>query len=139
MLASTVMENIPKSIRIIRKFVIESLAGSITLQQFRTMKLISEDYGPTEIAETLSVSLAAVSKMLSSLESKDLISKNPGTDRREQVLKLTPQGKKILSQVKKHVEKKLHVGISHLESGEQKTLQNGLEVLNKLMSMLKEG
>jgi DNA-binding MarR family transcriptional regulator len=139
MLTSTVMESVPKSIRILRKFVIESLAGDITLQQFRTMKLISEGYGPSLIAETLSVSLAAVSKMLSGLESKNFITKSPGKDRREQVLKLTPQGKKILTQVRKHVEKKLAHGISQLDSSEQKILQNGLEVLNKLMSMLKEG
>ena len=139
MLASTVMESIPQSVRVLRKFVIESLAGDITLQQFRTMKLISEGYGPSLIAETLSVSLAAVSKMLSSLESKKLISKKAGADRREQILSLTPQGKKILSQVMKHVEKKLQLGTSQLDSAEQKTLQNGLEVLNKLMSMVKEG
>jgi DNA-binding MarR family transcriptional regulator len=139
MLASIVMESIPQSVRVLRKFVIESLAGDITLQQFRTMKLISEGYGPSLIAETLSVSLAAVSKMLSSLESKKLISKKAGSDRREQILSLTPQGKKILSQVMKHVEKKLELGASQLDSAQQKTLQNGLEVLNKLMSMVKEG
>ena len=139
MLASSLMESIPGSIRVIRKYANESLAGDITLQQFRTMKLVTEGYGPSLIAETLSVSLAAVSKMLSSLENKKFLTKTPGADRREQVLKLTPQGKKIVSQVRKHVEKKLDAGISRLTAEEQKTLLNGLEVLNKLMSMLKEG
>jgi DNA-binding MarR family transcriptional regulator len=139
MLVSAVIESVPNSIRILHKFVIESLAGSITLQQFRTMKLILEGYGSTQIAEMLSVSMAAISKMISSLEAKNLITKTQGSDRRSQVLKLTPQGKKILGQVKKQVEKKLQVGISQLGPAEQITLQNGLEALNKLMSLVKEG
>ena len=77
--------------------------------------------------------------MISSLESRELVTKTQGSDRRSQVLKLTPQGRKILGQVKKHVEKKLQAGISQLELSEQKILQNGLEALNKLMSLVKEG
>ena len=73
MLSEKLLDTIPYSIRTIRKLISEGLDGTFTLQQIRVLTLISEGQGLTQIADTLEVSLAAVSKMVSSLSKKKIL------------------------------------------------------------------
>lgn len=138
MLSGKLLESIPKSIRIIRKFSTESMGGLLTLQQFRVLKLISEGHGMSQIAEMLDVSMAAISKMTTFLVNQKLITRKAGTDKRTQVIKLTPKGKSILAKIKKYVEQKLDTGIEGLSKEEKADLLQGLVVLDKLMIKMKE-
>lgn len=138
MLSAKLIESIPKSIRILRKFSSQSLSGSLTFQQFRVLNLVKEGQGQTQIAETVQVSLAATSKMINSLIKKNFITRKAGEDRRTQILKLTPKGKSTLDKVHKHVMKKLDVGLEDLSSTEKGQLLQGLTVLDKLTQKLKE-
>lgn len=138
MLSAKLLESIPQSIRIIRKFSTQSLGGMLTLQQFRVLKLIQDGHGQTEMADLLDVSVAAVSKMTTSLLNQDLISRKAGSDKRTQILKLTAKGKSTLIKVRKFVEKKLDLGIDGLSLKEKDVLLEGLHVLNKLMHTMKE-
>lgn len=138
MLSAKLLDSIPNSIRIIRKFSTQSLDGHITLQQFRVLKLITEGHGQTQMAEILDVSLAAISKMITSLLKQNLITRKAGSDKRTQLLKLTPKGKSTLEKVKKFVEKKLNAGIQNLSKEESVSLMEGLKVLDKLMHKMKE-
>ncbi len=138
MLSEKLLDTIPCSIRTIRKLYAESLDGALTLQQIRVLTLISEGQGLTQIAETLEVSLAAVSKMVSSLSKKKIIMSKEGVDRRTQILTLTPQGKNSLEKIKKMVRSKLDIGIAELTKDESAQLMNGLAILEVLMKKFKE-
>lgn len=138
MLSSKLLESIPKSIRIIRKFASESMGGHLTLQQFRVLKLISEGHGMSQIAEMLEVSMAAISKMTTFLVNQKLITTKAGEDKRTQVIKLTAKGKSTLNKIKKYVEQKLDTGIDALSKEEKAQLLDGLLVLDKLMLKMKE-
>lgn len=138
MLSGKLLESIPKSIRIIRKFSTESMGGHLTLQQFRVLKLISEGHGMSQIAEMLDVSMAAISKMTTFLVNQKMITRKAGTDKRTQVIKLTPKGKSTLAKIKKYVEQKLDTGIEGLSKEEKTQLMQGLLVLDKLMLQMKE-
>lgn len=138
MLSGKLLESIPKSIRIIRKFSTESMGGHLTLQQFRVLKLISEGHGMSQIAEMLDVSMAAISKMTTFLVNQKHITRKAGADKRTQVIKLTPKGKSTLNKIKKYVEQKLDTGIEGLSKDEKAQLLQGLLILDKLMLKMKE-
>ena len=138
MLSEKLLDTLPYSIRTIRKLYSESLDGALTLQQIRVLTLINEGQGLTQIADTLQVSLAAVSKMVSSLSKKKIIISKEGVDRRTHVLSLTPQGKSSLEKIKKMVRAKLDVGISDLSKEESAQLITGLSILEVIMKKCKE-
>ena len=138
MLSENLLDTIPYSIRTIRKLISESLDGTFTLQQIRVLTLISEGQGLTQIADTLQVSLAAVSKIVSSLSKKKIIISKEGVDRRTHVLTLTSQGKNSLEKIKKIVRSKLDIGIADLSKEEHAQLIKGLSILDELMKKFKE-
>lgn len=138
MLSAKLLDSIPQSIRILRKFSTQSLGGFLTLQQFRVLNLIKEGQGQTQIAETLDVSLAAISKMTTSLVNQKLITRKAGPDKRTQVIRLTAKGRLTLEKVKKYVEKKIDTGIEGLSPEDKRELMQGLIVLDKLMQKMKE-
>ena len=138
MLSAKLLDSIPHSIRIIRKFSTQSLGGFLTLQQFRVLKLIKEGHGQTQIAEVLDVSVAAISKMTTSLLNQKLITRKAGPDKRTQVIRLTPKGRLTLEKVKKYVEQKLDIGIDGLTKEDKADLMQGLLALDKLMQKMKE-
>lgn len=138
MLSAKLLESVPKSIRIIRKFSTQSLAGHLTLQQFRVLKLLSEGHGMSQIAEMLDVSMPAISKMVTLLVNQKLITRKAGADKRTQVIKLSVKGKSTLIKVKTYVESKLDTGIEGLSKDEKAQLLQGLTVLDKLMQKMKE-
>ena len=92
----------------------------------------------SQIAEMLDVSMAAISKMTTFLVNQKLITRKAGTDKRTQVIKLTPKGKSTLVKIKKYVEQKLDTGIEGLSKEEKADLLQGLMVLDKLMLKMKE-
>ena len=138
MLSEKLLDTLPHSIRTIRKIYSESLDGALTLQQIRVLTLISEGQGLTQIADTLQVSLAAVSKMVSSLSKKKIIMSKVGLDRRTHILTLTPLGKNSLEKIKKMVRSKLDIGINDLTKDESAQLIKGLAILEVLMKKFKE-
>jgi DNA-binding MarR family transcriptional regulator len=139
MLAKTLLESIPVSIRTLRKLTVSSLGGEITFHQSRVLFLIREGFGQAQIAEIIQVTPAAVCKLMHQLSEKGFITMCPGKDRRERNLGLTKEGARALSSVSRQVEKKLNKGIDRLTHEERDDLSKGLEVLNKLMGQIKEG
>lgn len=138
MLPEHILRSIPSSIRVIRKLTAETLNEELTTQQFRLMNLIHEGMGQTQMANTLQVSMAAVSKMVDHLAHKGLLKRIPGADRRCQGLILTAQGKKIHKRVISHIEKVLNTNLTKLTEDERSDLIKGLDVLDKLMGKINE-
>jgi DNA-binding MarR family transcriptional regulator len=138
MLAKEILRIIPASIRTIRRLSTGSLDGSITIHHLRVLLLVKEGQGQTQMAETFQVSLAAVSKMVNGLVSKDLIKRSPGKDGRCLNLNLTSKGIKTLGIVLGQVEERLESSLNELTPTEVKQLKSGLAVLDKLMNLVNE-
>lgn len=100
--------------------------------------LISEGQGQTQIAETLEVSLAAISKVIHLLIDHQLVLCETGSDRRTHVLSLTPKGKQTLKRISTYVQSKLEVGIDELTKTEKDQLLKALATLDRLMQKVKE-
>jgi DNA-binding MarR family transcriptional regulator len=90
------------------------------------------------MAETLGVSLAAVSKMITCLSNKKLIIRKAGDDRRTSVITLTTKGTQVLDKVSDYVKAKMNKHIVELSKEEKEELMRGLMVLDKLVKHLKE-
>jgi DNA-binding MarR family transcriptional regulator len=138
MLAKKLISSIPQAIRVLRSLSTECLEGSLPFQQLRILLYISEGMSQSKMAEVSKVSLPAISKMIEGLVQKKLVTRSSGEDRRVSVLKLTALGRKIASQVTKHVEEELNTGLKKLSSEERAALESGLKVLDKLIIILKE-
>jgi DNA-binding MarR family transcriptional regulator len=138
MIPKKLMATIPQSIRVIRRMAAECLDGSITIQQFRVLRLIKEGMGQTEIAESLQVSMAAISKMINGLVTKKLVERRPGLDRRCSKLNLTVEGNKIVKVVNSHIEKRFETCLKKLKAQEKIDLEKGLAVLEIFMRNMKE-
>jgi DNA-binding MarR family transcriptional regulator len=136
MLARALIDSLPRSMRVMRKLSGAGLQGPITFQQLRFLYLVREGMGPTQMAESMQISMAAVSKMLNCLEQKKLIKKVRALDRRALELELTAEGGRILKTVLKHVEARLNLGINRLTLAEKKEFENGMKVLVRLMEMV---
>ncbi len=138
MLAEKLLETLPRSIRILRKFSAQGIGSALSFQQLRILSLINEGQGQTQIAETLQVSMAATSKVINYLHEQKLIIRKSGEDRRTQILSLTPKGKQLMNKVISFVRSKLDIGIQELSRTERDELFQGLAILDKLIQKVKE-
>ncbi len=138
MLSKKLLDSIPQSIRIIRNLSTESVVGTLTLNQVRVLNLISLGQGQSQIAETLDVSVAAVSKMITCLKKHKIVQSKAGEDRRIHMLSLTAKGKQTRDKISEYVCHKLDIGIAELTKEEKDQLMKGLVVLDLLMQKVKE-
>jgi len=138
MLSKKILESIPQAIRVLRMLSIETLEGSLSLQQLRVLRLAFEGYGQSQMSKILQVSMAAISKMVDGLCSKGFLIKKEGKDKRSLELRLTPKGRKILGQVTAHVEKKINEAAKSLDPQEKDELLKGLAVLDKVIQKVKK-
>ncbi len=139
MLSKNLLATLPCSIRVLRKMFSEYLQDNMTQQHFRVLYLANEGMGPTQMAETMQISMAAVSKVVNCATLNSYLEKTTGKDRRSVILKLTPKGKKVLNSISKRVEKRLDLVMRKLSPEEKEELIQGIVVLDKLMHLMKEG
>ena len=138
MLSKIILESIPQAIHVLRMLSIETLEGSLSLQQLRVLRLAFEGYGQSQMSKILHVSMAAISKMVDGLCNKGFLVKKEGKDKRSLELRLTPKGRKILGQVTAHVEKKINEAAKCLDPQEKDELLKGLAVLGKVIQKVKK-
>lgn len=138
MLSQKLLATLPRSIRVIRQLSAHSMGGGVTLAHLRVLILIQEGMGQTQMAQSLQVSMPAVSKLINGPILKKMILKKTGPDRRSVILDLSPEGKKMLALVFGKVEKKLDLGIKRMTKKEKTQLIEGLVALEKLMVLVKE-
>jgi len=138
MIEKKILSILPSAMCTIRKLSHEMVESSMTLPQLRVLFFIEKGMGQTEMAEVLQVSSAAVSKMIHSLVDKSYATRETLDDRRRVGLKLTREGKKVLTLVSGTLEKTLATNIKKLSSKEYTQLSEGLKVLEKLMGFIHE-
>lgn len=134
-LSKLLLRTMPQSIRVIRRLAVQQ-SGELPLLHLRVLTLVSVGQGQAQIAETLQISAAAVSKVMSNLVEMKHVTKECGSDRRCFQLKLTTKGEKYLSEVGHEVEKMLDKEIRTLTKEEQADLQKGVLLLEKLFKKL---
>lgn len=137
-LSAQILEVIPFSVRIIRRLSSSVLKGRVTIHHLRILVLIQEGMGQKGVSETLQVSEAAISKTIASLVEKKLLKKKIGVDKRSREITLTASGTRILKLARDLVEEQLIPELDSLKSDEKKKLKEGLEVLQKVMTGVKE-
>lgn len=138
MLAKLILDSIPGSIRVIRKLSVEYMDDSVTFNQLRILRLVKDGMSQSQIAETLQISMAAVSKSIDGLSNKKMLVRRPGKDKRCHQLVITSLGLKNLNKLLGQVEIKLQEGIKQLSPSEREELSRGLHTLDKLMLIMKE-
>lgn len=138
MLSKKILESIPNAIRTIRCLGAGSLNKDLTFQQFRILNLTHLGMGQTQMAQTLQVSMAAISKIVDSLVKRKLLVREQGEDKRCIKLRLTKEGEKIRKAVQDQVARHLEKSFRKLTKDEQRDLKKGLDVLDKLMGFVNE-
>lgn len=138
MLSKELLRIIPQFMRVIRRLTTAQLDGSTTLQQLRIMIRVSEDMNQSQIADSLQISLPAVSKSIATLHQRGLVSRSEGQDKRSLKLKLTAKGKRTLTTVMEAVENELAIGSEQLSQNEKNDLLKGILSLDKILKKMKE-
>lgn len=133
-LSTQILEVIPFSVRTIRR-----LSSSVlTIHHLRVLILVQEGLGQKGIAETLQVSDAAVCKTVGILVEKKLLKKKVGKDKRSREVTLTASGLRIISEAREMVEEKIIPQLEKLRADEKVKLREGLDILKKVMTGVKE-
>lgn len=137
-LSAQILEAIPFSIRTIRRLASSVLKNRITIHHFRILIMVRDGFGQKMMAENLQISEAAVSKTIASLVEKKLLRKKIGIDKRSREVILTASGNKILNEARSLVEAELIPELNKLSVKEKEILREGLGVLVKVMTGVRE-
>jgi DNA-binding MarR family transcriptional regulator len=133
-LSEDYLETIPKAMRTIRMEMRRHRDSDLTMPQFRILAQLWQ--GPCNnkcLAEQIGVSVAAISRMVQGLVSRDLILRLPSQgDRREVLLGLSKEGIKTFQNIRKKARFRIGDQLKKLSAKEKQALKSGLEVLQKL-------
>lgn len=140
MLASHLLDTIPSVMREWRKELHSGLPDGLSINQFRVLFFVSVGHGSSSyLARHLGVTPAAMSKMVDALVQAKLLSRDPSsTDRRQVVLKLTRSGQAIVKRIRQEVEKRMQTHLNDLSPREQKQVSDALALLQKVFSLTRE-
>ena len=126
---------IEKTNKVIRRYSQERFveAGfNITVDQWLVLKKINDTERITqiELADALFKDRASITRILSLLQDKKLVSKTEGADKRANELSLTPVGKKFMDQAVTIVKNTRKKGIEKFEEKEIEQLQRSLQKIS---------
>lgn len=128
------IEVVPPAMRAIRAAMRDAAEGSLTMAQFRILVRLSK--GPSsnhELADWQGVSKPAMSRMISSMISRGLVSGRPVPENRRQItLALTTKGKREFLEFQRAAQLELQQKIAKLTKKEKASLYNGLEILREM-------
>jgi DNA-binding MarR family transcriptional regulator len=102
----------------------------VTLPQFRVLVVLaSSERNLSEVAEALDVHPSSATRLCTRLEAKHLITRRPATQsRRELLVSLTPQGRKLVDAVTKRRRREITRIIARIPEREQRVLVHALGV-----------
>ena len=129
---------IEKTNKVIRRYSQERFVEAgfdITVDQWLVLKKINDTERITqiELADALFKDRASITRILSLLQDKKLVSKTEGADKRANELSLTPVGKKFMDQAVTIVKNTRKKGIEKFEEKEIEQLQRSLQkIINNL-------
>lgn len=140
--AAHIIEVIPYLNRTISAEARQTLGdGWFTLIHVRVLAHIRRSGGCSlgDLAERRGVSLPTMSKMVSSLVDKGLITREPDpSNRRAVIIQLTPEGDRLYLEVLSNLQRRLARDLTHLTTQQRAELVSSLELLGEVMSRVGE-
>lgn len=138
MTSKIILSVVPHAMRILRILSAQTMDSSLTFQQFRILYLIHDGLTQTEIADSMQVSTAAISKSINLLVDKNFVTRKDGVDRRTVGLVLTKDGQEVLKVTQKYLVKILDKKLKKLTKKELDTLEAGLSILENVLVQVYE-
>ena len=134
-LAGWALEVVPEAVREIRRELQARRRGGLSIQQFRILaSLAIEGMTNKQIANRLGTSVAAMSRMVQSLEDEGLVKKSTGIrDRREVAIELSGQGRRLFERSRAEAARGIAQRFAKLSNIEKRDLRQGLEALSRAL------
>ena len=134
-LAALMMEIVPRTMREIRTSTRASGCGHMPLPQFRVLANVWRSPKTNkELAEDIGLSVPATSRIIASLEQKDLIKRLVDKeDRRVTHIYITNEGSELFKKMRRHTCDEIADRMRALSLREKKELQKGLNLMSKTM------
>lgn len=133
------MDVMPKAMQSIREEMRRGRGDRLTVPQFRVLAAINRGLcSNKEIGDLLGVSEAAISRMIDVLVTDGFIKKGTNKkDRRQTVLSLTSEGQKLFNYIRSDARTRLSEKLTNLSESDAEAVIQGLEILQKNISLLK--
>lgn len=140
MLATHLLDTLPSVMNEWRKVMSEGVPEELSVNQYRVLYFVHAGQGSQSfLAKYLGVTPAAMSKMVEALVEKKFIDRKPNPqDRRHSHLLITTAGKRIVSQMRQQVEKRMQIHLDALSQAQQKEIERALLLLQSVFSMTGE-
>ncbi len=138
-LAELIIDVVPKTMQTIRQDMRKE-RGELSITQFRMLANVKHGVSNNkELGEKLGVSEAAVSRMIDILVLEKLIKKIVNEDdRRNKVLSLTANGKKLFEKITSSARGRLAEKLELMDKKDREAAIFGLEVLQKNLELFKQ-
>jgi len=138
MLSTHLLDTIPAVINEWRKVMNSGLPQGLNVNQYRVLYYVhSGQSSQSHLAKYLGVTPAALSKMVDILVEKKLLSrKTADSDRRHTQLTITVSGKKIVTNLRLQVEKRMQKHLDVLTESQQKEVEKALILLQSVFSLI---
>jgi DNA-binding MarR family transcriptional regulator len=138
--ARRVLDTVPRAMRAVRRQFRSIDDSPITLTQMRLLARLERGLTTTAaLAESMGVTLPAITHMVSSLVRRRLVSRQTSTeDRRQAHITTTAKGRAALTAARRSLQTRFVEGCRQLDHDDQDKLLAGLEVLERLALLLDE-
>ena len=132
------MDNIPLLMRLLRTKFREKRIGDLSMAQFRTLGFVNSNQGASlsEAAGHIGVSLPSMSKLVDTLVTRDLLTREVhGKDRRRICLVLTGEGKRELDEAYRHTQSFFAEKFSELTDDERNQIAGAIHIMKDLFAL----
>ena len=132
------MDNIPLLMRLLRTKFREKRIGDLSMAQFRTLGFVESNQGASlsEAAGHIGVSLPSMSKLVDTLVTRDLLTREVhGKDRRRICLVLTGEGKRELDEAYRHTQSFFAEKFSELTDDERDQIAGAIDIMKDLFTL----
>jgi len=132
------MDNIPLLMRLLRTKFREKRIGDLSMAQFRTLGFVESNQGASlsEAAGHIGVSLPSMSKLVDTLVTRDLLTREVhGKDRRRICLVLTGEGKRELDEAYRHTQSFFAEKFSELTDDERNQIAGAIDIMKDLFAL----
>ncbi len=134
-IAHEVLDTIPAIMRTIRKEMRSRRRADLSVVQFRTLLFLSRNprASLSAVAEHLGVTLPTVSKMIDGMVANRMVTRGDSSaDRRQVMLALTGQGRKLLEMARGGTQARLAEILAGLTPGEREAVHQVMQLLQRL-------
>jgi DNA-binding MarR family transcriptional regulator len=110
--------------------------AGLTIPQFRVLALLhGEEKTNKDLAESIGLSVAAMSRLVQTLVDEGWLEKSAGkNDRRELRIRLSPQGRKSFEKIRTKARQGLATRLEALSPSDRKLLEQGFRALTVFAS-----